>query len=158
MYGARAVGQEYADYGGGILTDTARVISVKDNIAKVAIIEQKSCGGGGCAGCSGCGTSIVDAVNTAGAKVGQQVKVEFKSSVYLKSAALVFGLPLVMFLIGLIGGIFINDKLKLNFPSELFGGAAGTVLCIISYFILRFADRKFKKSGSASYEIVKILN
>jgi sigma-E factor negative regulatory protein RseC len=139
------------------MLDTAKVVSVKDNNARVVVMEAGSCGGGGCSGCKGCGTSVIDAINTIGAKIGQDVKIEFKSGMYLKSAALVYGLPLVMFLIGVISGISICENIGINISNELFGAAFGTVLWVVSYFVIRFIDRKFNMSGRAGYEIVEII-
>jgi sigma-E factor negative regulatory protein RseC len=138
--------------------DTAKVVSVKENNTKIIIMESGGCGGGGgCSGCHGCGTSVIDAINTIGAKIGQDVKVEFKSAMYLKSAALVYGLPLVLFIIGVVLGISLFEESGLSVSGELIGAAFGTVLWIVSYFIIRFIDKKFNMSARTGYEIIEII-
>lgn len=142
------------------MIDIARVISVSNNVARVVVRSEGSCGGGSCAGCSGgCGASggIIEAENTAGACVGQDVKIEMKTTEYLKAAILVYGLPLIMFLVGIISGNSVHDRLSVGMPGELFSVIMGTVFWIVSYFIIRAIDKKFKMSNKARYTIIEVI-
>lgn len=82
-----------------------RVLS--DGMAEVVRIRESACSGD-CHQCSGCGaareTMILKAENPIGAKVGDLVKVQSDSSPVLKAAAVLYILPLVMFLAGYLLG------------------------------------------------------
>lgn len=82
-----------------------RVLS--DGMAEVVRIRESACSGD-CHQCSGCGaareTMILKAENPIGAKAGDLVKVQSDSSPVLKAAAVLYILPLVMFLAGYLLG------------------------------------------------------
>ncbi len=71
--------------------------------AEVAVVRESACGGN-CASCGGCAhpdTLHVVAENTAGATAGERVTVESRTAPLLGAAALVYVLPLALFLLGL---------------------------------------------------------
>lgn len=74
-----------------------------DGTAQVVLIRQSACSGD-CHKCSGCGaaqeTLILDARNPIGAKPGDLVNIEAESGPVLAAAAVMYILPLVLFLTG----------------------------------------------------------
>lgn len=85
-----------------------RVCRVLPNgVAEVVRIRESACSGD-CHQCSGCGaareTVVLKAENPINAKVGETVKIRSDSSPVLKAAAVLYLLPLVLFLAGYILG------------------------------------------------------
>lgn len=76
-------------------------------MAEATLVRQSACSGD-CHQCSGCGaaqqTMTLQAHNPVGAKPGDVVKVESESSPILKAAAVLYILPLILFLAGYLLG------------------------------------------------------
>ena len=114
--------------------------------AQVIRIRESACSGD-CHKCSGCGaaqqTMLFTAQNPIGAVVGDTVVVSTASAPVLKAAAVLYILPLVLFLAGYIAGACVGD---------LAGwlGALGFILgigCVILY------DRRAAKKRETVYTI-----
>lgn len=80
---------------------------IQDGMAEVSLVRESACSGD-CHKCAGCGaaqeTLIFQAHNPIGAQVGDVVKVQSKSSPVLKAAAVLYLLPLVLFVAGYLLG------------------------------------------------------
>lgn len=78
-----------------------------DGLAQVVLIRQSACSGD-CHKCSGCGaaqeTMVFTARNPLGASPGDLVRVESATAPVLKAAAVLYLLPLALFLAGYIAG------------------------------------------------------
>ena len=74
-----------------------------DGTAQAVLIRQSACSGD-CHKCSGCGaaqeTLVLDVQNPIGAKPGDLVNIESESAPVLVAAAVMYVLPLVLFLVG----------------------------------------------------------
>ena len=74
-----------------------------DGTAQAVLIRQSACSGD-CHKCSGCGaaqeTLVLDVQNPIGAKPGDLVNIESESAPVLAAAAVMYMLPLVLFLVG----------------------------------------------------------
>ena len=79
-----------------------------DGTARVMLLRQTACSGD-CHKCSGCGaaeqTMIFTARNPLGAKAGDLVTVESESGPVLKAAAVLYMVPLVLFIAGYLVGM-----------------------------------------------------
>ena len=79
-----------------------------DGSAQVACLRQSACSGD-CHKCSGCGaveqTMIFTARNPIGARPGDTVTVESATGPVLKAAAVLYMLPLVLFIAGYLVGM-----------------------------------------------------
>lgn len=141
------------------MIEIAKVVSVNNNIAKVHIMTEGSCGTG-CASCKGCSVvspTHVEVDNKIGAKVGQEVKIERNSSAYLKSMGIVFILPVIMMFIGIGLGYGLSDILTVNIPKDFWGITFGILFLIVSFLVIRILDRKFKFASKAEFKIVDIV-
>ena len=82
----------------------ARVLRLMDDgKAQVMVIRESACSGD-CHKCSGCGavqeTLLFEAENPVGAKPGDLVVIRSESGPVLRSAAVLYMLPLVLFFLG----------------------------------------------------------
>ena len=113
----------------------------EDGTAQVVLIRQSACSGD-CHKCSGCGaaeeTVVFTAKNAVDAKPGDLVKVETATGAVLRSAAVLYLLPLVLFLAGYIAGVILwNTGIWLGL-----GAFALSIAVIVAYDRLVVAKTK----------------
>ena len=117
-----------------------------DGMAQVACLRQSACSGD-CHKCSGCGaveqTMIFTAQNPIGAKPGDMVKVETATGPVLQAAAVLYLLPLVMFIAGYLVGM-----------QWQLGGLIGGLAFVLSIALVVIYDRLVMKKKNTVYTIV----
>ena len=117
-----------------------------DDTAQVACIRQSACSGD-CHKCSGCGaveqTMIFTARNPIGAKTGDLVTVESATGPVLKAAAVMYMLPLLLFIAGYLLGM-----------QWQLGGLVGALAFALSIAITIAYDRLVMKKKNTVYTIV----
>ena len=117
-----------------------------DGTAQVACLRQSACSGD-CHKCSGCGaveqTMVFTARNPIGARPGDTVTVESATGPVLKAAAVLYMLPLVLFIAGYLMGMQWN-------LGALIGGLAFalSIVLIIAY------DRLVMQKKNTVYTII----
>ena len=125
------------------MEQTVRVVQTyEDATARVIHIRQSACSGD-CHKCSGCGaaqqTLLLTADNPIGAKVGDVVVIQSRSGPVLAAAAVLYLLPLALFLAGYILG-------ALLWTQGLWMGLAGFVLAVALAIVYDRLVLKKKKS------------
>lgn len=121
------------------MKQTGIVQSVNGGEVKVIVKRSSSCGDN-CASCGlGCGGReiVVTAENRAGAKQGDTVEIEMKSSEVLGAAVWVYMVPVIFFV---IGDIIFNNI----FHHELIAAAGGFGMMAVIYFAIIVINRKNK--------------
>lgn len=106
--------------------------------AEVIRVRESACSGD-CHQCSGCGaaqqTLLLTAENPIGARVGDLVVISSTSAVVLKAAAVLYMLPLVLFLAGYLLG-------QLLWQRGALPGLCGLVLGIA---VIKIYDKRLSK-------------
>jgi sigma-E factor negative regulatory protein RseC len=109
-------------------------------MAEVIRVRESACSGD-CHKCSGCGaakqTVILTARNAIGARVGDMVVVSSDSSRVLKAAAVLYMLPLVLFLAGYLVGENLWGR----------GVLLGLVGIVLGIALVKLYDRFLAKTG-----------
>jgi len=117
-----------------------------DGTAQVAYMRQSACSGD-CHKCSGCGaveqTMIFTAHNPIGATPGTLVTVESATGPVLKAAAVLYMLPLVLFIAGYLVGM-----------QWQLGGLIGALAFALSIAIIVCYDRLVMRKRNTVYTIV----
>ncbi|SCG83541.1 sigma-E factor negative regulatory protein RseC [Proteiniborus sp. DW1] len=135
------------------------VVNTNRNTAMVVVGRASACGGS-CASCSSsCKTPGIslEIKNTLGAKPGDYVELRAQTSQILKSAAIVYLIPLFAMIIGIIVGI--NIFMSAGYSNyESYGFIVGLVFLGLSYIILRIIDKKVKMRNKAIIEMIRIIN
>lgn len=136
------------------MTQTATVQRILGNgMAEIAVPRKSACGHD-CEECAGCGMSgssvLASAANPIGAVPGEKVIVETSTKQLLGIIALVYSVPLVLFLVG-------------YFASEGVGSESVRYAIAIASFFLGMVpaivvDRRMKKKGSVNYTIIRSLS
>ena len=129
------------------MQQTVKVLSCQaDGTAKVACLRQSACSGD-CHKCSGCGaveqTVVFTASNPLGARPGELVTVESATGPVLKAAAVLYMLPLVLF----IAGYLLGMQWKL-------GGLTGGLAFVLSIGLVIAYDRLVMKKKNTVYTII----
>ena len=117
-----------------------------DGTAKVMLVRQSACSGD-CHKCSGCGaveqTMLLTARNPIGAKPGDLVNISSESGPVLKGAAILYLLPLVLFIVLYLAGM----RWQL-------GGLTGLGGFILGLAAAMLYDRLVVKRTNTEYTII----
>ena len=117
-----------------------------DGSAQVICIRESACSGD-CHKCSGCGAvhqaMVFTARNPIGARPGELVTVESATGPVLKAAAVLYMLPLVLFIAGYLLGMQWN-----------LGGLTGGLAFLLSIGLIIAYDRLVMKKKNTVYTIV----
>ncbi|MEW5744800.1 MAG: SoxR reducing system RseC family protein [Nitrospirota bacterium] len=129
--------------------------------AFVTVQKQSSCescpGGSVCKAVGG-SEAAVEAVNEAGARVGDRVRVTFKPYTYLKGTALIYGIPSLMLIVGAVIG---KEYLSGFFPSidpDLMSAIGGFGLFAITFLLLKLWSVRYEGKKEYMPVIVEILS
>ncbi len=133
------------------------------NGIKAIISVQKrdscaSCPGGTLCRTLGAGEALMEAYNHVDARVGDTVKVVFKSSNYLKGTLIVYGLPSLMLIIGALLG---KEYLSRFFPAadpEILSAGAGFGFLVITFLVIKLWSNIFELKKEYMPIIEEIIN
>ena len=97
----------------------------------------------------------VEAINAAGAKVDDRVTISFETSSLLKVSFLVYMVPVLF----LILGVVIGDKIALifNYDRSIFSIVAGFLFLVAAFFFVKAKGNKMSKKDEYKPKIIKIL-
>lgn len=112
------------------LSAVGTVHEIKGDQATIVFKRSKACGD--CHACAsfGDGNSVIELENTLGAKVGDRVRIELHSGAVFKASLILYGIPLIALLLGVVLGSRISDL-----AGALIGiGAAAAALIAIRLF------------------------
>lgn len=122
------------------------LICQPDGMAQVMIVRQSACSGD-CHKCSGCGAveqkMLVSVRNTIGAKPGDLVTIESASAPVLKGAAILYLLPLVLFICCYLVGMQWH-----------LGGLTGLGGFVLGLLAAMLYDRLVVKRANTEYTII----
>lgn len=116
-----------------------------------------------CGKCNACGMLKdmsqvdVDVENTKGAKVGDQVCVEFSASNSLQSALIAYGIPFVMLLVGVFAGYSLQKWLFLGAEPDVVAAITGIVFTAISFLIIRLFEPRMKRRNKNAFRLVSVV-
>ena len=118
----------------------------EDGMAKVACLRQSACSGD-CHKCSGCGAVeqklLLTVQNPIGARPGDTVTVESATGPVLKAAAVLYMLPLVLFIVGYLVGMQWN-----------LGALIGGLAFVLSIVLIIAYDRLVMQKKNTVYTII----
>lgn len=124
------------------MEETGRIIEINNNIAKIEITPTSACANCGQKSvCHGFGEKkkVIELSNNINTQVGDWVKIEIKEKNRILSTLLVLGLPIILFIIGVIIGSQISgDKL-----SVILGGTG----LVLAYIILKIVNNYLVRKG-----------
>lgn len=135
------------------MTQIATVERILDpNHAEISVPRKSACGHD-CEECAGCGVTgaavHARAVNTIGARPGQKVVVESSTQKMLGIVALVYLIPVVLFMLGYLVMVFLKASVGVQYFTAVTGFAIGIALAILY-------DRRLRARGGLVFTIVRL--
>lgn len=134
------------------------VRKTQDNIAEVEVRRISGCGGG----CSSCGGGcsapniIVLMENQIDAKVGDFVEIKAKPKNILKYALIVYMIPFIMLILGVVLGVNLFQSMDFD-NYETLGFLMGIAFLAVSFLIVRLIDRSINRKNENAMEMVRVL-
>lgn len=122
--------------------------TLENGMAQVIRTRESACSGD-CHKCSGCGaqqeTMILTVHNPIGAKAGDLVVIESATGPVLKAAAMLYILPVVLFLAGYLAGEHLWSK----------GPLVGICGIILGLVLVKLYDRHLQRKKDPIYTITR---
>jgi len=136
------------------------VVSRLEGIMALVSVERK----GACEHCTAGTCDIsgetvsIEAVNEAGALVGQRVRVQFKALAYVKGSLLFYGVPALCLIIGAVAGReFLADRFQGADPDGV-AAVSAFFLFALSFLLVRVVLRRAEKSVRYQPVVQEILD
>ena len=110
---------------------------------KAQVIIQRSSACGDCGACQVGKNKLTmetNAVNAVGAQRGDQVEVEMSFVNILKASLILYGIPLIVFILGVFAGNYIPFQNQPDNP--LISFLSGLLLMTLSYIVIKIFDQK----------------
>ncbi|MBC2696703.1 MAG: SoxR reducing system RseC family protein [Desulfobacteraceae bacterium] len=97
----------------------------------------------------------VEAINAAGAKVDDRVTISFETSSLLKVSFLVYMVPVLFLLLGVI----IGDKIAriFNYDQSIFSILVGSLFLFAAFFFVKTKGKNLSKKDAYQPKIIRIL-
>lgn len=138
------------------MREKAVVVTNKKNRTQVEIIRTSACDGCRCCSVGKEGKPLrVWAKNPINAKVGQVVEIELSASTFLSAALIVYGIPLLAFLVGVGFGYKVSELLNIS-AIEPFAILTGVGLMLVSFLIIHFLTKREETNRKYASSIVRI--
>lgn len=128
-----------------VLVEEGIVLSVDNGIAEISVIQNENCGE--CSAKIICkpnkdDRNILRVEDPLGVKPGDTVKIEIQGSSLLKVSFQLYGIPLILLLVGILFGTSIFSGYKF---SELYSVLFGLGLIVI-YFLFTFSRSRSQRN------------
>ncbi len=75
----------------------------------------------------------------------------------LKATFLVYVIPMILLIVGIVGSYYILDSIGFNGAKEVVAAIIGIILMALSYIYLKINDNKFRESREYVPVVTKIL-
>ena len=132
-----------------MIEEHARVVAVQGDTALLQTQRQSSCGS--CEVKSGCGTSVLAGIvgqkmtqlkvqNTLNARPGDEVVLGMEEHALVTGSLLVYGVPLIMLLLGALMGEVMASQWGMN--AELLSVMAGATGFVLAFLLVRGVLRR----------------
>ena len=135
------------------MTQIATVERILDADHAEISVPRKSACGHDCEECAGCGVSgaavKARAANPIGARPGQKVVVESSTKKMLRIVALVYLIPVVLFLAGYVITSLLTASVGMQYGVAVAGFVLGIVFAILY-------DRRLRAQGGLAFTITRV--
>jgi len=142
------------------MKEIGKILEINDQTAKILIARHTACGD-----CGACQVGrenlnmILSAENTVGGKPGDTVEIELQTENFLFASFIMYGIPLLGLIIGLIGGYYVAVSMDYDTSTaELVGAVSGLVLLALSYLGIKLNESKIKTMKKFKPVLVRVIN
>lgn len=131
------------------------VLSLENGNAVIGLKRNSACSScGACELGSNHAQMEITLENTVDAKPGDTVEIQLPASQFLKASAILYLLPLVALILGIVLGYYAGVSLDLN--ADMIGAVTGILFTILSYVSIRRLEPRFRKNVDLSPTIISI--
>jgi len=140
-------------------TEEGTITKVTDNTAWVKVRRSSMCEACSCQRtCSTLGGGEImetEAINTAGAGVGDRVLLQIPSTLLVKVSFIFYMIPVIF----LISGVILGMKIAKNYSLEPELGAMimGILGCVLAFVFIRLFAGKVRKNKAYVPEVIKVI-
>ena len=127
---------------------------LQSNMARVKVGRHGECKN--CGACPGDSALVIEAQNPIGAKAGQKIIFEAKETNMLMAAFVVYIVPLIAIIVGVIGGQGLAEKLGYSVQGFQVGG--GILAFSLSVVNIKFFDKFAHNNKKMQPVITRILS
>lgn len=140
------------------MAEVGIVKEVKGSNVLVSLVRQEAC-----KHCQACTQGmqekemVLEAFNQCQAKVGDQVEVSLDVSPFLQASFIMYGIPLISLLVGILAGYMGAEWFGVPDQKEVVALVSGFLLLFITYGIIALNEKRFKskKFKPTAIKIVK---
>lgn len=136
--------------------ETGEIVRVEDQRAWVKVLATSACGS--CAASCGMteeGYRLVEAVDPIGVEPRQEVGLQLPGRSLVGAALVMYGIPLVLLLVGLLGGHAL--ALRHGWPQDWVGAGAGLTLMLLGFAVLYVSSPLFEQRQTFYPTITRII-
>lgn len=140
-------------------TEEGTITKVSGNTAWVKVRRSSMCDACNhqrtCLVLGGGETMEAEALNTAGAQIGDRVLLQIPSTLLVKVSFIFYMIPVIF----LISGVILGMKMARNYSLEPELGAIimGIIGCFLAFLIIRLFAKKVRKNKAYVPEVIKII-
>lgn len=132
------------------MAEKGQVVDIKNNFAVVKMIRTEAC-----AKCRACLQGMnekemfVEAENSCEAVTGDWVEIELQDNGFFSAVLVLYGIPMIALVVGLLIGYFIAGPMLVQFNTDLVSCVFGIVFTAIAFLWIRsqekrWADKKYR--------------
>lgn len=137
-------------------------IVVEDNGSTVIIKAKRTSACDSCSSSKSCHSvsdeeMLVEADDPIGAKVGDRVAYEVKASAIIKAGMLLYLVPLLSFIFGLVGGSIVSTRYFPEHNPDLVSGLFGVAFLAAAFIGLKLYGRRLERDRSYRPHVLKVI-
>ncbi len=142
-----------------MLEEIGTIISIEGRYARVSVPKKSSCEGCTAGTCAvGEQSMEIEALNKAGAVIGQRVRVMVHSYAYMKGSMIIYGIPAIFLVIGAVFGKEIMPRFFPARDSDILSALFGFSFLLASFILIKFWSQKQAKKTESTPVIEEILD
>ncbi len=137
------------------MEELGKVIEVTGDKAKVSLKRNAVCARCGACFAASSNEMIAEAKNMVGAKVGEIVRISLEEEKILSASFIVYGFPLIFFVLGYLAGSYLSKFFGLLKASEGLGILSAFIFLSISFYLISLRFGKGKEQAEKFIPIIK---
>jgi len=142
-----------------MMEETGVVSRIEDVHAYVSVERKSTCEHCTAGTCSVSGETVtIEAINEAGARVGQKVLVRMRALAYVKGSMLFYGIPAIALIIGAVLGREALSPIYTEADPDAVAAISAFSLMALSFIGVKLITRKTEKNVRYQPVIEKILD
>lgn len=137
------------------MLESGTIVQMKEKTMLVEFERNSMCEK--CGACEHAQKAMLMEVERIGnASLGDKVQVELPERTLLSAAMLAYGIPLVLLLLGLVGGYYLPGAAGFPGNPDLYAVALGVLLAGVGYLVIHLTEKKRKASAKYAPKVVHV--